>query len=75
MGPAKYAHAVQLAFAHSTQTVFHIMAGVLAVTFVVAIRFLRRAQEPAAAAYDAPDSGSPSSSAELAGGQLSRRHA
>jgi hypothetical protein len=33
-------HSVQLAFAHSTQTVFYIMAGVMAATFVVAVRFL-----------------------------------
>jgi hypothetical protein len=31
-------HAVQLAYAHSTRTVFYIMAGVLAATFVVALR-------------------------------------
>jgi EmrB/QacA subfamily drug resistance transporter len=35
-------HAVQLAFAHSTQTVFYIMAGVMLATFIVAIRFLPR---------------------------------
>jgi EmrB/QacA subfamily drug resistance transporter len=35
-------HDVQLAFAHSTQTVFYIMAGVLAATFLVAVRFLPR---------------------------------
>jgi hypothetical protein len=33
---------VQLAFAHSTQTVFYIMSGVLAVTFLVAVRWLPR---------------------------------
>jgi hypothetical protein len=47
--PAKYVHAVQIAFAHSTQTVFHIMAGVMAVTFFVAVRFLKRTREPATA--------------------------
>jgi hypothetical protein len=31
-------HQVQLAFAHSTQTVFYIMAGVMAATFLVAVR-------------------------------------
>ena len=31
-------HAVQLAFAHSTQTVFYVMAGVMAATFLVAVR-------------------------------------
>jgi fucose permease len=35
-------HDVQLAFAHSTQTVFYIMAGVMLATFVVAVRFLPR---------------------------------
>jgi EmrB/QacA subfamily drug resistance transporter len=35
-------HAVQLAFAHSTQTVFYIMAGVMAATFVVTLRWLPR---------------------------------
>jgi hypothetical protein len=35
-------HSVQLAFAHSTQTVFYIMAGVMAATFIVAVRFLPR---------------------------------
>jgi EmrB/QacA subfamily drug resistance transporter len=33
-------HSVQLAFAHSTQTIFYIMAGVMAATFVVAVRFV-----------------------------------
>jgi EmrB/QacA subfamily drug resistance transporter len=33
-------HDVQLAFAHSTQTVFYIMAGVMVATFVVAARLL-----------------------------------
>jgi EmrB/QacA subfamily drug resistance transporter len=36
------AHAVQLAFAHSTQTVFYIMAGVMAATFLVTLRWLPR---------------------------------
>jgi MFS family permease len=35
-------HDVQLAFAHSTQTVFYIMAGVMVATFVVAVRWLPR---------------------------------
>jgi len=35
-------HDVQLAFAHSTQTVFYIMAGVMAATFIVAVRWLPR---------------------------------
>jgi EmrB/QacA subfamily drug resistance transporter len=33
-------HDVQLAFAHSTQTVFYIMAGVMVATFIVAVRRL-----------------------------------
>jgi len=33
-------HSVQLAFAHSTQTIFYIMAGVMAATFIVAVRFV-----------------------------------
>jgi EmrB/QacA subfamily drug resistance transporter len=33
-------HDVQLAFAHSTQTVFYVMAGVMAFTFIVAVRRL-----------------------------------
>ncbi len=35
-------HQVQLAFAHSTQTVFYIMAGVLAATFIVTVLALPR---------------------------------
>jgi hypothetical protein len=35
-------HDVQLAFAHSTQTVFYIMAGVMVATFIVAVRYLPR---------------------------------
>jgi hypothetical protein len=47
-------HDVQLTFAHSTQTVFYIMAAVMAVTFVVAVRGLPRgrvetADQPVAA--------------------------
>ena len=40
--PTAVVHDVQLAFAHSTQTVFYIMAGVLAATFIVALRWLPR---------------------------------
>ena len=40
--PHALVHAVQLANAHSTQTVFYIMAGVMAATFVVAVRGLPR---------------------------------
>ncbi|HEY6762551.1 MAG TPA: MFS transporter [Baekduia sp.] len=35
-------HAVQLAFAQSTQTIFYVMAGVMAATFVVAVLWLPR---------------------------------
>jgi hypothetical protein len=38
--PHAVVHAVQLANAHSTQTVFYIMAGVMAATFIVAVRRL-----------------------------------
>jgi EmrB/QacA subfamily drug resistance transporter len=53
-------HQVQLAFAHSTQTVFYIMAGVMAVTFVVAVRRLPRGRVAASDARRAgaePDAG------------------
>ncbi|MGO9891463.1 MAG: MFS transporter [Solirubrobacteraceae bacterium] len=39
---AALVHSVQLAFAHSTQTVFYIMAGVMVATFIVAVRWLPR---------------------------------
>jgi hypothetical protein len=38
--PRALVHSVQVAFAHSTQTVFYIMAGVMAATFIVAVRWL-----------------------------------
>jgi EmrB/QacA subfamily drug resistance transporter len=40
--PAALVHDVQLAFAHSTQTVFYVMAAVLATAFAVAFRWLPR---------------------------------
>jgi EmrB/QacA subfamily drug resistance transporter len=40
--PAAIVHSVQVAFAHSTATVFYIMAGVMAATFLVAVRWLPR---------------------------------
>ncbi len=40
--PPALVHHVQLAFAHSTQTIFYIMAGVLAAGFLVALRWLPR---------------------------------
>jgi EmrB/QacA subfamily drug resistance transporter len=38
--PGALVHDVEAAFAHSTQTVFYIMAGLMAATFVVAVRGL-----------------------------------
>jgi len=40
--PTALVRDVQLAFAHSTQTVFYIMAGVMVATFIVAVRWLPR---------------------------------
>jgi hypothetical protein len=40
--PHAIVHDVQLAFAHSTQTVFYIMAGIMVVTFIVTVRWLPR---------------------------------
>jgi MFS family permease len=40
--PQALVHDVQIAFAHSTQTIFRIMAAVLAATFLVAVRGLQR---------------------------------
>jgi len=51
-------HHIQLAFAHSTQTVFYIMAGVLAATFVVCVRGLPRGR---AAIAEAPATAEPTS--------------
>lgn len=39
---ASLVHGVQLAFAHSTQTVFYVMGGVMVATFLVAMRGLPR---------------------------------
>jgi EmrB/QacA subfamily drug resistance transporter len=48
-------HSVQLAFAHSTQTIFYIMAGVMAAVFVFsARRFPRGRVEPAEVREEAP---------------------
>jgi EmrB/QacA subfamily drug resistance transporter len=47
---AAITHQIRVAFAHSTQTVFYIMAGVLAVTFLVCVRGLPRAAPDAAVA-------------------------
>jgi hypothetical protein len=40
--PPAIVHDVHLAFAHSAQTVFYVMAGVMAATFVVAVGWLPR---------------------------------
>lgn len=40
--PAALVHDVQLAFAHSTQTVFYVMAGVMAATFLVSLVWVPR---------------------------------
>ena len=40
--PHAVVHAVQLAFAHSAQSVFYVMAAVMAATFLVAVRWLPR---------------------------------
>jgi EmrB/QacA subfamily drug resistance transporter len=40
--PSALVHDVQVAFAHSTQTVFYIMAAVMVATFIVAVRWLPR---------------------------------
>ena len=37
-------HDVRLAFAHSTQTIFYVMAAVMAATFLVSLRWLPRGQ-------------------------------
>ena len=52
--PAALVHDVQLAFAHSTQTVFYIMSGVMAVTFIVAVRWLPRGRLEHVEGQDAP---------------------
>jgi EmrB/QacA subfamily drug resistance transporter len=51
---AALVHDVQIAFAHSTQTVFYIMAGVMAATFIVAVRRLPRGRLEEVEAEAAP---------------------
>jgi len=56
--PAALVHDVQVAFAHSTQTIFYIMAAVMAVTFLIALIWLPGGRvaspdEPAAVAETA----------------------
>jgi predicted MFS family arabinose efflux permease len=46
--PHAIVHDVQLAFAHSTQTVFYVMAGIMAATFIVTVRWLPRGRVAAA---------------------------
>jgi EmrB/QacA subfamily drug resistance transporter len=46
--PHALVHQVQLAFAQSTQTVFYIMAGIMAVTFIVTARWMPRGRVAAA---------------------------
>jgi fucose permease len=48
-------HKVELAYAHSTQTIFYIMAGVMAVVFIVALRWMPRGRVELA--EDEPASG------------------
>jgi predicted MFS family arabinose efflux permease len=52
--PHAIVHDVQLAFAHSTQTVFYIMAGIMAATFIVTVRWLPRGRVATAEDEDAP---------------------
>jgi hypothetical protein len=46
--PHAIVHDVQMAFAHSTQTVFYIMAGIMAANFIVTVRWLPRGRVAAA---------------------------
>jgi fucose permease len=59
--PRALVHDVQLAFAHSTQTVFYVMAAVMAATFIVTVRWVPRGRveeaeglDPASVAEAAP---------------------
>jgi EmrB/QacA subfamily drug resistance transporter len=58
-------HDVRLAFAHSTQTVFYIMAGVLAATFILTIRRLPRGRVVPPEERE-PAGGDPARAVELA---------
>jgi EmrB/QacA subfamily drug resistance transporter len=55
--PHALVHQVQLAFAHSTQTVFYVMAGVMAATFIVAVRGLPRGRVEVHQELAAPPAG------------------
>jgi EmrB/QacA subfamily drug resistance transporter len=48
-------HSVQLAYAQSTQTVFYIMAGVMALTFIVAVGWLPRGRVEVPEVLDTED--------------------
>ena len=50
---------MQLAFAHSIQTIFYIMAGVMAVTFIVAVRWVPPGRVEAPEVLDAEAEASP----------------
>jgi fucose permease len=52
--PHAIVHDVQLAFAHSIQTIFYIMAGVMAASFLVAVRRVPRGRIEAADEPEAP---------------------
>ena len=52
--PHAIVHDVQLAFAHSTQTVFYIMAGIMTATFIVTARWLPRGRVAEAASGPVP---------------------
>ncbi len=55
-GPA-LVHDVRLAFAHSTQTIFYVMAAVMAATFLVSLRWLPRGQAEGPEERVAPSAG------------------
>ncbi len=61
--PHRLVDAVQHAFAHSTQTVFYIMAGVMAATFLVALRGMPRGRVEAVDEESAPVTAEPTTSA------------
>ena len=52
--PHALVHDVQLAFAHSIQTIFYIMAGVMAASFLVAVRRLPRGRVETTEEPEAP---------------------
>jgi EmrB/QacA subfamily drug resistance transporter len=58
-GSAALVHDVQLAFAHSVQTVFYVMAGVMAVTFLLAVRRLPAGRIEAPVEPGAPSASAP----------------